>query len=181
MLKELSTVKSELKFYNQYWEYWLDQYVMPSGDIGDYHYVSSRGSTMIIPQKDNGNFIMIKQFRYLNKKLSLEFPGGGIKPNLKPVENAIEELKEEVGLFANNTKYLGQYNPFNGVTNEISHIFYMSDLRACGSNPEPSEEFEILEISKSEIIQKISKGEIWDGMTLAAWAMYYFSPLNKVQ
>jgi len=115
---------------------------------------------------------MTKQYRYLNQKPSIEFPGGGIKKGLEPLQNAMEELEEESGYCTNNIIELGSFNPFNGVTDEICHVFLARDLVKCKAKPEPSEEFEIFEINHEKIINFIKRGEIWDGMTLAAWSVY---------
>ncbi|MBK9249900.1 MAG: NUDIX hydrolase [Ignavibacteria bacterium] len=69
-----------------------------SGTVGEYHYVHSRGATLIIPQLPDGTFILVRQFRYLLQRESLEFPCGGINPQwAEPLENAHKELLEETG------------------------------------------------------------------------------------
>ena len=178
MLKSLETISSVVKYSNPYWEYKFDEYKLPNGNIGEYHYVNSFGSTIVIPRNDNGNYILTRQYRYLNKKYSIEFPGGGLKRGVDPIENALNELKEETGYIAKEIFLIGDYNPFNGVTNEICKVYLATDLLKGSAKPDISEEFEILEINYKEIINKISKGEIWDGMTLSAWVLYYYSPQN---
>ncbi|MBI5325647.1 MAG: NUDIX hydrolase [Ignavibacteriae bacterium] len=172
MLKVLEQISSESKFVNPFWEYKVDKYKMPNGKTGDYHYVHSTGATMIIPVTVKNKFVMINQFRYLNNKTSLEFPGGGLNKNLTPLENAVKELKEETGYNSNSLKKVGEYNPYNGVANEICHIFLAEDLIKEKPNPEESEEFEIMELTNKDISERIISGDIWDGMTLAAWAIY---------
>ncbi|OGU10484.1 MAG: hypothetical protein A2X61_08680 [Ignavibacteria bacterium GWB2_35_12] len=172
MLKTLEQISTESKYVNPFWEYKVDRYKMPTGSIGEYHYVNSHGATIIIPITDKNKFVMINQYRYLNQRTSLEFPGGGIKDNMLPIDNAIKELIEETGFKAFSIRLIGEYNPYNGVTNEICHVFVADGLIQQKPNPEESEEFELLELSKQEINNKIIIGEIWDGMTLAAWAIY---------
>ncbi len=176
-MEKFDTISSELRFQNPYWEYMVEKYVLPDKSQGDYHYVNSRGSTMIIPRHVNNTFTLIRQYRYLNKKYSLEFPGGGLKKGLAPEENAREELKEESGLVASTLTLIGEFNPYNGVTNEICHTYLASGLVQTGNAPEPSEELEIVRLSYEQIVGLIKQGEIWDGMTLAAWALYVYQDL----
>ncbi len=129
---------------------------------------------MIIPRIGD-KFLLTAQFRYLNQKVSLEFPGGGIQEGTNPLDNAVKELKEETGRDPGKITFLGEHNPFNGVTNEICRVYLAEKLRPCNDKPDDSEEFELYLMTENEIIDKIQKGEIWDGMTLAAWALYYFS------
>ena len=172
MLTKLVKVSSELVSENKWWCYYVDEYTFPDGSTGEYHFVRTTGSTMVIPRIRENVFIMTKQYRYLNQKPSIEFPGGGIKFGLEPLQNAKEELEEEAGYRTENLIEIGSFNPFNGVTDEICHVFLANDLVNCLAKPEPSEEFEIFEINHEEIINFIKRGEIWDGMTLAAWSVY---------
>ncbi|MGE5481200.1 MAG: NUDIX domain-containing protein [Chloroflexota bacterium] len=166
---------------NPYWSYRLDKYELPNGETGEYHYVHSRGSTMVIPQldEDGYRFVMTKQFRYLNQRESLEFPGGGIKEGLTPEQNAREELLEETGYEAGKLTLLGEFNPFNGVTNEICGVYLAERLILREPKPEATEEFEIVELRLSQITKMITNNEIWDGMSLLSWAVYLTHYLSK--
>ena len=175
MITELEKISSSLIISNPWWDYRKDIYKMPAGIEGEYHYVDSKGSTMVIPVFDDGTISMIRQFRYLNGKVSIEFPGGGQKHHLSFEQNALEELREEAGLIPQSIKLIAEFNPFNGVTNELCRVFLAEGLVECESKPEPSEEFEIIRLNKLEILRLIQKGEIWDGMTLASWALYQLS------
>lgn len=172
MLKKLKKLSSKEKFRNKWWAYIIDEYEWPTGDIGEYHFVRTTGSTMIIPKLKDDIFIMTKQFRYLNQKESIEFPGGSIKQGLLPEQNALEELEEEAGFICSAVTELGKFNPYNGVTDEICTVFLAEGLSQTELKPEPSEEFEIMQLSFNQINQKIATGEIWDGMTLASWAVF---------
>jgi 8-oxo-dGTP pyrophosphatase MutT (NUDIX family) len=172
------TINSETIYSNPYWEYKLDKYIMPSGREGFYHYVHSRGATLVVPLTASGKLVCTVQHRYLNQKLSIEFPGGGIKEGLLPIENAREELKEETGYEAQSLEKIGEYNPFNGVTNEICSIFVAKDLQQGNQILEESEEIHIIELTQKEFVDKIRTNEIWDGMTLAAWSLFSANYLN---
>lgn len=174
MLKRLKQISSSVQFENDFWIYRTDLYQKPNGGTGDYHYVDSRGSTMIVPRLEQNKFVMVRQYRYLNQRESIEFPGGGIKEGLTPIENARQELVEETGYEAEKIHQIGFNNPFNGVTNEICSVFLAQSLIKSVPDPDSSEEFEILIFDIDEILSNIKKGIIWDGMTLAAWSTYFF-------
>ncbi|HUI64582.1 MAG TPA: NUDIX hydrolase, partial [Bacteroidota bacterium] len=65
----------------------------------------------------------------------------------------------------------GEFNPYNGVTDEICQVFIARNLVFVGADPDVTEEFEILQLAPSDLEQRIASGEIWDGMTIAAWAL----------
>jgi ADP-ribose pyrophosphatase len=172
MLNTYNAKETTTLFSNPWWEYRKDIYEYPVGIEREYHYVHSRGSSFIIPQIDKNTFYLIRQYRYLNKRLSIEFPGGGIKTGQTSIETAVAELKEECGVKAEKFILLGEFNPFNGVTNEISSVYVAEELSECKAEPDDTEEFEILRLTYNEINEKIKTGEIWDGMTLAAWSLF---------
>ncbi|MDC1067885.1 NUDIX hydrolase [Candidatus Kapabacteria bacterium] len=171
-MKKFEKISSKVKFKNPWWEYWEDSYNLPNGNIGEYHYVNTHGSTFIIPINSDGKIIMVEQFRYLNSKLSLEFPGGGLPKGMDPKENALKELKEETGFTCNKINQLGVFNPYNGVTNEICYVFVAEQLQIGEQNLEESEELEIKLYSEQEINKMIASNHIWDGMTMAAWSLF---------
>lgn len=181
MIKELKSISKDTRISNPWWDYCFDKYYLPNGRIGEYHYIHTNGSTLIIPLLNKDTFILTKQYRYLNSKTSIEFPGGGIHKGNTPIENALCELKEETGFSSNNLELIGCFNPFNGVTDEICSVFVANDLFSVDSQPDESEEFEILQLSANDIIQNIKNGNIWDGMTLVAWSLFFFNNKYGVQ
>lgn len=178
-MEKYKTISSEIIFENKWWQYIKDQYILPTGQISDYHYVHTHGSTFIIPKKNHNTFYMIRQYRYLNQKFSIEFPGGGCIKGLSKIENAKKELKEEVGLEAKNLLKIGYFNPYHGVTDEICEVYLATELTFLQQEPDDSEEIEVLELNKKQIIDLIKKGEIWDGMTLSSWCIYNYYELKS--
>ena len=167
-------IESKCMFSNPYWDYYKDIYIMPTGNPADYHFVKSKGAVMTIPLDDNNNFILTRQYRYLNKRESFEFPGGGKKPNLTYLDSARAELIEETGYDAGEIIEIGEFNPFNGVTDEICKVFLAKSLRYIGSEQDESESIDNIILSRSSFIELIKSNAIWDGMTLAAFSIYNF-------
>lgn len=168
-------VSSKILERNPYWDYRFDEYILPNGENGQYYYVETPGSVMVIPVLSDGRIVFVNQFRYLNQKFSIEFPGGGMKSDLSQRANALKELEEEAGFTASSLNKIGEFNPFNGVTNEICNVFIAEDLSKTESVPDETEEFNIIYLFPNEVIEKIQQNEIWDGMTLSAWSLYMFS------
>lgn len=165
-------INSKIKYRNPWWEYKLDNFMMPNGKNGEYHYVHTLGSTFVIPILDDGNFVLTKQYRYLNSKFSIEFPGGGQQQGITPEKNAKKELQEETGYICNKLEKIGVFNPYNGVTDEISSVFIAKNLLLDKQNLDETEDIEVLIASELEIDEMIKNQEIWDGMTLASWALF---------
>ena len=156
---------------NPWWTYRADIVELPSGKEGEYHYVHVRGSSMIVPILDDGRMILVNQYRYLVHRESLEFPCGSVKEGSTFEETARHELAEETGRAAEELAYVGEFNSYNGVTDEMCKIYVARRLSTVKAQHDETEEFEHVQLSSVEIEEYIRSGKIWDGMTLAAWAI----------
>jgi ADP-ribose pyrophosphatase len=129
------------------------------------------GASLVIPVFPDGRLLLVRQYRYLSDRESLEFPCGGVKEGSGYLQTARAELAEEAALEALDLDQVGEFNPYNGVTNEMCRVFIARNLRPVESVPDATEEFERILMTPVEIEQRIDSGEIWDGMTLAAWTL----------
>ena len=78
---------------------------------------------------------------------------------------------EETG-FTGDLEKVGFFNPYNGITDEICHVFIARNLKPSDEETKDEfEEFEIVNLSIKEIDKKINRNEIYDGMTMANWAL----------
>jgi ADP-ribose pyrophosphatase len=162
-------------FKNAWWTYRRDMVELPSGKPGEYHYVHTNGSSLVAPITDDGKIVMVRQFRYLADRESIEFPCGSVKDGSTYDQTAVMELTEETGYSSNALAQVGQFNPYNGVTDEMCHVYLARDLQFVGSSPDETEEFVVVFLSPAEVEQQIRDGSIWDGMTLAAWSILKIS------
>jgi ADP-ribose pyrophosphatase len=149
----------------------MDEFLLPSGKRGEYHYVQTNGSAMVVPVDADGLILMVNQYRYLLDRESLEFPCGSVKDGSTFDRTAWEELAEETGYSAGRIALAGAFNPFNGVTDEMCQVYVARDLRFVGETPDETEEFELLRFSPGEIDARVFDGTIWDGMSIAAWGI----------
>lgn len=169
-LKNWNRLSQQRLFKNDYWEYILDKFEIEGGTKGEYHYVHTLGSTMIVPFTNEGKLVLVNQYRYLNKRESLEFPCGSVEKGLTIEENAQKELREETGK-KGNLKFIGEFSPYNGVADEMCSVFIANNLKPSPLENDFTEEFEVIELSIKEFENLIKKNEIWDGMTLTSWLL----------
>ncbi len=172
MLKRLRQISTEILHKNPWWEYRRDEYLHPDDTKGEFYYVHTLGAVFVIPEFEDGRLLMLRQFRYLNQRESIEFIGGGVKAGQNHEEAARAELLEEAGFLANELIPIGWFNPMNGASDEECYVFIARGLTAANAHPESSEEFEPRMVTRDELNTLIANGEIWDGMTLAAYALY---------
>jgi ADP-ribose pyrophosphatase len=164
-------LSESIVFRNTWWTYKRDAFELPSGKAGEYHYVHTNGSSMILPVLGDGSLVLVNQYRYLVGKESIEFPCGSVKDGSSHDETARHELREETGYAARTLSVAGEFNPYNGVTDEMCRVYVAYGLDEVGGTPDETEEFEILRLMPAEIDERIRAGVIWDGMTIAGWAI----------
>lgn len=170
-LKPWKTISTEEIGKNPWWRYIVDKFQLPDGNEGVYHYVSTPGSVIIVPLQYDGSILAVKQYRYLDSNVSLEFPTGGMKDGEDPERIAHKELIEETG-FDGELEKIGAFNPCKGIIRETAHVFIARNLvPSAASVKDDTEEFEHVSLSINELEKKIGNNEINDGMTMAAWAM----------
>jgi len=170
-LSKWKRLRMEFELKNPWWTYRKDSVELPSGKNGEYHYVHVIGSSMILPVREDGKIVLVNQYRYLLDRESLEFPCGGVKEGSTYEETAHEELQQETGFQARELRLAGEFNPYNGVTDELCRVYIARDLHPAESRADDTEEFEYRYCSPREVEDLISTGTIWDGMSLAAWSL----------
>lgn len=166
------TLSSEILFKNPWTVFKHNTFEMPDGKKGNYYFVSTNGSSIIVPILPDGRVILTKQYRYLTNRQSIEFPAGGVQTNRSHEDAAMSELREETGYETKKLEYVGEFCPFNGVTDEICKVFIARDLSFVGQKLEDTEQgTEVLMLDDRDIARMIENNEIQDGQTLAAWTM----------
>ncbi len=172
-MSEIKKVSTEIIHDHQpWWQYKCDVIGGLNGEPGKYCYIETRGVAMVVPVLDDGRLILVRQYRYLADKFSIEFPGGGLQENETPMEAGKRELLEESGYSAENLIKIGSFEPSNGVIKDMSHIFIAHELEKTEDiKAEEFEQTEVMIRRIDEFEEMIKRGEIWDGQTLAAWAL----------
>jgi ADP-ribose pyrophosphatase len=178
-MKPYKVIKKTVAFQNPWWRYCLDQIELPSGKPGEYHYVRTHGSAMVIPIDENGKLLLVRQYRYTGDRDSLEFPCGGVNEGNGWEDTAKKELIEETGYSPGILDCIGGFNPCNGLVDEICRVYIARNLHFVGSRPDETESFELVAALSEELEVLIQNGTIWDGMTLAAWAIAKPQMLNS--
>jgi len=170
-MKPYKTISKSILHQNPYWKYGCDQVEFPSGKRGKYHYVYTNGSSMVVAVDDTGRLLLVRQYRYTGHRDSLEFPCGGVKEGSTHDDTALKELQEETGYVPSQIETIGEFNPCNGLLDEICRVYIARNIRYAGAEPDETESFELVRLTPEEMDANIADGTIWDRMTLAAWTI----------
>jgi len=170
-------IKSNLLYKGKVFDHLVDEIEYQSGNKSVREVAVHAGGAVVIPIKDNGKIILVKQFRYPIQKTLIEFPAGKLDKNEDPLVCAVRELEEETGYTAKQIKKLGEIFTAPGYCTEILHIYSASGLITGKHSREEGEAgMEILELTLAEIEAMILSGEINDGKTIVG--IYYLKNLR---
>ncbi|MCC4237466.1 NUDIX hydrolase [Vibrio anguillarum] len=141
---------------------------LPTGKNIEYTTIVHPGAAVILPITEQGDIILINQFRPSLKKWLLELPAGTLEKGELPAECAHRELEEETGYSASELITLGQVTPLAGFCDEIQHLFVAKQLsKTARLSCDDDEVIEVVTLSIQELEQKIITGQITDSKTIA--------------
>ncbi|MCH8496283.1 MAG: NUDIX hydrolase [Balneolales bacterium] len=143
-----------------------DQVILPNGSNAVREWIKHPGACAVVPFFDNGDVMLLKQYRYPVKQLFWEVPAGKIDQGEPPEVTAERELQEETGVKAGELHYIGHFYPCIGYSDEVIHIYTATDLTIVASNADEDEFVEPVRISFDEALRMVDSGEINDGKTV---------------
>lgn len=164
------TIKFERLYHGSIIDLIIEDVEDASGNIRKREIVSHPGGSVVVPLRDNGDVILVRQYRYPHKKFILELPAGKLEPNEDPLEAAKRELQEETGYIADKYEKLTAMYTTPGFCNEVLHIYLATGLKKSeqGQNLDEGEQSLTVEyLPFSNVVEMIEHGEIGDSKTIA--------------
>lgn len=170
--------KSESIFKGRVFELKVDEIEYNSGNKGVRETAVHPGGAVVVPLKNDGKIILVKQYRYPHDKYLFELPAGKLEKGEDPFTCAARELTEETGYTAAEITKLGAIFTTPGFCSEVLHIYLAKGLTPGNHNREEGEfGMEMYEFTLTEINKMISSGEIVDAKTICG--VHYLSLLEK--
>lgn len=150
----------------------IDDLKMPDGKIAHWELVTHPGASAVIPIDEEGNIILVRQYRNAADDYVLEIPAGCLEPGEDPKLCASRELEEETGYKANTVEYLFKFYSSIGITNEIIHIYVAKDLVKTQQNLDEDEFVTIESYKLEDLLDMIYTGELVDCKTMSTLLAY---------
>ena len=141
----------------------------PSGGQGVYGTVHFKEqATGVLPIDENGNVILVGQYRFPLHAYSWEIPEGGGSHLATALESAQRELREECGLTAACWKVLLVMVLSNSVSDEGSTTFLAWELSQVPAQPDETEKLQIARVPFWDAVDRAKRGGIRDAISVAA-------------
>jgi len=144
----------------------IDTVTLPNGVTIDLEMVRHPGAAAVVPLKDNGTVVLIKQFRHAAGGFIYEIPAGKLYPGEDPMHCAARELEEEIGYVAGRLDRLTSILTAPGFTDEVIHIYKATGMTAGRQQLDRDEVLEVVEVPLTDAITMITAGTIRDAKTI---------------
>lgn len=141
----------------------------PGGHPGIYGVVHFRNIAVgIIPLDDELNTWIVGQFRYPIKAYSWEIPEGGGPRDRPALESAQRELREEVGIVADQWTEVLRMDLSNSASDEEAIVYVAHDLHFHEPDPDHNEELTSRRLPFAELVDMVMRGDVRDAISVAA-------------
>lgn len=161
-------ISSKEVFKGELLHVFADKARLPNGTSSTREWIKHPGAAAVLPVFENGDVMLIKQFRYPLRQIFYEVPAGKLDPGETPESTAKRELKEEAGISCKELHYLGPFHPSIGYTDEVIHLYTGWNLTSFDQTVDEDEFLLKARVPFKQAVEMVHNGEISDGKTMVA-------------
>jgi ADP-ribose pyrophosphatase len=139
---------------------------LPDGRIVRQSWIDHRPCIAVVPMNDEGNVVLISQYRHATGGMLVEIPAGNMDRENETAEECVQrELAEEAGFQAGRLIKLFEGYLVPGYCNEYMHFFLALDLRPAPLPADEDEFIRTMTVPFDEAVRMIREKEIVDVKT----------------
>ena len=141
----------------------------PDGELLERHVVRHPGAVVVVPVDEDGNVVMVRQYRAALNDTLLEVPAGKRDVDGEaPDATARRELEEEIGCVAGELHRLCEFYNSPGFCDEYTYLFLATDLRVTARAAVSAEEaaMEIVRVPLTAVDDLIASGQLADAKSI---------------
>ena len=136
---------------------------------GEFVIIEANDWVNVIALTDDGQMLMVRQFRFGIHDFTLEIPGGVIETGEDPVAAGIRELREETGYAGRTARLLAQVRPNPAIQANVCHIVLVEGCVRVGEMQlDANEEIELSVLPVDEVLARAERGEIKHSLVVDA-------------
>jgi len=144
----------------------VERTTFPNGREHEITTVRHAPSVVLLPMTEQGDVILVRQFRASVGRELWELPAGGVEPGESAQDAAIRECEEEIRRVPAQAERLCAFYPAPGFCDELLIYFRLTGLRAPdpGStrHPDADEDIEARAYAVDAAKAMVARGDIQD-------------------
>lgn len=170
---EFKRLSRDLVYEGAIIDYYKDTVQVPNGNVVKWDFIGHKGAAAVVPVTENGEILMVRQYRNALDRYTLEVPAGGLNGADEPTKvAAARELEEETGFRSEDIEFLISIYTTVAFCNEKIDIYVAKNLIPSKQNLD-EDEFINVEAHKTQtLLDMIYAGKIQDSKTICAVMAY---------
>jgi 8-oxo-dGTP pyrophosphatase MutT (NUDIX family) len=158
---------SERLYADDFAEVWVDDVSRPDGEPARRVTMRMKEGVAVLALDEEGFAHLVRTFRYAVGKQCVEVVQGGAEEGEQPEASARRELKEELGIEAEEWTDLGLIDAITSQVYSPARVFLARGLTFGESDTESTESLEPVKVKLDEAVRMVMDGEITQGISCA--------------
>ena len=154
-------------------DYYQDTVQVPNGNIVKWDFIGHKGAAAVVPVREDGKILMVRQYRNALDRYTLEVPAGGLNGVDEPTRTAAaRELEEETGYRTDELDFLITIRTTVAFCNEKIDIYVAKNLIPSHQHLDEDEFINVEAYTVEELMDMIYNCTIQDSKTICAIMTY---------
>ena len=153
-----------LRQHEVYQDPWIhvrqDDVLRPDGKPGTYSVVGLKPGVSVLAIDDENSVYLTEEFHYGVGRVTIEVVSGGIDEGEDALTTARRELREELGIEAEQWDDLGVVDPFTANVVSPTRLFTARGLSFGKDAPEGTEQIRCVKMTLDEALRRVMRSEI---------------------
>lgn len=129
MAEEFRRLNRELMYHGTIVDFYKDTIEVPNGNVVEWDFIGHKGAAAVLPVREDGKLLMVRQYRNALDRYTLEIPAGGLNGADEPTRDAAgRELEEETGYRSDDLEWLITIRTTVAFCNEKIDIYVAKNL-----------------------------------------------------
>ena len=96
---------------------------------GEFFVLNTNDWVNVLALTNDEKVVLVRQFRYGSKELSLEPPGGVVEKGEDPIFAGLRELQEETGYIGEDPELIGVVRPNAAILSNRCHVIFVRNVQ----------------------------------------------------
>lgn len=180
MAEEFKRLSRDLVYKGSIIDYYKDTVQVPNGNVVKWDFIGHKGAAAIVPVREDGKILMVRQYRNALDRYTLEIPAGGLNGADEPTKTAAaRELEEETGYRSEDVDFLISIRTTVAFCNEKIDIYVAHNLIKTHQHLDEDEFINVEAYTVDELMDMIYDTTIQDSKTICAIMTYAHKYLQK--